>query len=64
VLPIVVEQTAPTSATDNLVRNWPAPDFGVEKHRIYMMQWYLFAATAAGLWMYFNLRRPRQKEEP
>ena len=64
VLPIVVEQTAPTGAGDNLVRNWPAPDFGIEKHRIYMVQWYLFAATAAGLWMYFNLRRPRGKEGP
>ena len=64
VLPIVVEQTAPTGAADKLVRNWPAPDFGIEKHRIYMMQWYLFAATAAGLWMYFNLRRPRWKEAP
>ena len=64
VLPIVVEQTAPASVTDNLVRNWPAPDFGIEKHRIYMVQWYLFAATAAGLWMYFNLRGPRRKEMP
>jgi surfeit locus 1 family protein len=62
VLPIVVEQTAPTGATDTLVRNWPAPDFGIEKHRIYMMQWYLFAATAAGLWLYFNLRRPHGQE--
>jgi surfeit locus 1 family protein len=64
VLPIVVEQTAPTGATDTLLRNWPAPDFGIEKHRIYMMQWYLFAATAAGLWLYFNLRRPHGQEAP
>jgi surfeit locus 1 family protein len=62
VLPIVVEQTAPTGVTDKLVRNWPAPDFGIEKHRIYMVQWYLFAATAAGLWLYFNLRHARGKE--
>jgi surfeit locus 1 family protein len=65
VLPIVVEQTAPLTgpagAPDMLVRNWPAPDFGIEKHRIYMMQWYLFAATAAGLWLFLNLRRPRKE---
>jgi surfeit locus 1 family protein len=61
VLPIVLEQTAPIDAADKLVRNWPAPDFGIERHRIYMAQWYLFAATAAGLWLFFNLRRPRQE---
>ena len=60
VLPIVLEQTAPIDATDKLVRNWPAPDFGIDRHRIYMAQWYLFAATAAGLWLYFNLRRTRK----
>jgi surfeit locus 1 family protein len=61
VLPIVLEQTAPIDAADKLVRNWPAPDFGIERHRIYMAQWYLFAATAAGLWLFFNLRRPRKE---
>jgi surfeit locus 1 family protein len=65
VLPIVLEQTAPLigpiGTADTLVRNWPAPDFGIEKHRIYMVQWYLFAATAAGLWLYFNLRRSREE---
>jgi surfeit locus 1 family protein len=60
VLPIVVEQTAPVGPGDTLIRNWPAPDFGIERHRIYMMQWYLFAATAAGLWLFFNLRPPRE----
>ena len=61
VLPVVLEQTAPLSPDDRLVRTWPAPDFGIERHRIYMMQWYLFAATAAGLWLYFDVRRRRQK---
>ena len=57
VLPMVVEQTMAVDTGDNLVRHWAAPDFGIDRHRIYMMQWYLFAATAAGLWLYFNLRR-------
>jgi len=39
------------------VRDWPAPDFGVEKHRIYMFQWYAFAALALVLWLALNLRR-------
>ena len=48
VLPIVVEQTARRRAADGLVRAWPAPDFGIDKHRIYMVQWYAFAALARG----------------
>ena len=58
-LPIVLEQTLPLHAGDDLVRAWPAPDFGIERHRIYMVQWYLFAALAAGLWLWFHVRRPR-----
>jgi surfeit locus 1 family protein len=57
VLPVVIEQIAPEGAGDGLVRAWPAPDFGIEKHRIYMMQWYAFAALAVALWLYFHVRR-------
>lgn len=59
VLPVVVEATAPPVPDDGLVRDWPAPDFGVEKHRIYMLQWYALAALAAGLWLFFFVRRWR-----
>mgnify|MGYP000476319038 CR=1 FL=1 len=47
----------PTGAPDRLVRNWPAPDFGIEKHRIYMVQWYAFALLAAGLSLMFGVMR-------
>jgi len=57
VLPLVVEATEPPAPDDGLVRAWPAPDFGIDTHRIYMMQWYAFAALAAGLWLWFNVRR-------
>ena len=30
---------------------------GVDTHRVYMMQWYAFAALAAGLWIGFEVRR-------
>jgi surfeit locus 1 family protein len=56
VLPIVIEQTHSPQPDDGLVRDWPAPDFGVEKHRIYMVQWYAFAALALGLWVAFTVR--------
>jgi len=42
------------------VRQWPAPDAGVDTHRIYMWQWYAFALLAAVLWLGFALRRWRR----
>lgn len=57
VLPLVIEATRPPAPDDGLVRDWPAPDFGVEKHRIYMLQWYALAALAVVLWVVVHLRR-------
>jgi surfeit locus 1 family protein len=57
VLPIVVEATA---GDDRLIRDWPRPDAGTEKHRVYMMQWYAFAALAFGLWAWFTLIRSKR----
>jgi len=54
VLPIVVEQTTPVDRDDTLVRDWAAPDLGADRNRIYMVQWFLFAALAAGIWVYFS----------
>ncbi len=59
-LPVVVEQDAAGAPADGLVRAWPAPDTGVDTHRVYMMQWYAFAALAAGLWIGFEVRRIRR----
>jgi surfeit locus 1 family protein len=59
-LPVVLEATSAPVPDDGLVRAWPAPDFGIEKHRIYMLQWYALAALAVGLWLYFLLRRYRE----
>jgi surfeit locus 1 family protein len=56
VLPIVIEATAPTAGDAALVRDWTAPDLGIERHRIYMVQWYAFAAMAFGLWLWFAVR--------
>jgi surfeit locus 1 family protein len=57
VQPIVVQQTTP--AADGLAREWPRPDAGVEKHRIYALQWYTFAALAAAIYVFFGFRRRR-----
>jgi surfeit locus 1 family protein len=57
VLPAVIEEAPPPGGDDGLVRAWPAPDFGVDKHWIYMLQWYAFAALAGGLWLLLNWER-------
>ena len=54
VLPIVVH--AEDAATRGLVPDPAVPDTGVGKHVGYMLQWYTFAAMAAGLWAWFTLR--------
>jgi surfeit locus 1 family protein len=56
VQPVVIEATLPTGGDDALARDWPAPDLGIERHRIYMVQWYAFAAMALAFWAWFVLR--------
>jgi surfeit locus 1 family protein len=53
--PVVVQQTG--DAADGLVRDWPRPDTGVQKHRGYALQWYLFATLTVILYVSLNLRR-------
>jgi surfeit locus 1 family protein len=57
VLPFVIEMT--DGPPDGLVREWQRPDFSGDRHRVYMLQWYAFAALAGGLWLWFTLRRRR-----
>ena len=56
-LPFVVEQTDPVTPPDDLLREWPPPDFGIEGHLSYMVQWYSLAALAIVLWLALNWRR-------
>jgi surfeit locus 1 family protein len=60
VLPVTIEATLAPVPDDGLVRDWPAPDFGVDKHRIYMVQWYMFAALVVVFWVALNLRRAEE----
>jgi cytochrome oxidase assembly protein ShyY1 len=55
VLPIVVDALDIPGA-DELVHQLSLPDAGIEKHIGYMVQWYAFAAMAAGLWLWFTVR--------
>jgi len=42
--PFVVEQSG--DLKDGLVRDWPAPSLGIERHRGYAVQWYALALMA------------------
>lgn len=54
----VLEQTDPS--TDGLIRDWPRPDLGVDRHRGYAVQWFGLAALSAGLCGWFGWRRWRR----
>jgi cytochrome oxidase assembly protein ShyY1 len=51
----VIEQTS--DAQDGLVRDWPRPSTGVDKHRGYAFQWYALAATALIFFVATGFRR-------
>ncbi|MGH8740577.1 MAG: SURF1 family protein, partial [Burkholderiales bacterium] len=53
--PIVIQQHSP--AADGLLREWPRPDAGVEKHQSYALQWYSLGALAVILLVVLSIRR-------
>jgi surfeit locus 1 family protein len=53
-LPFVIEQSG--DAGDSLVRDWPPPDFGIDQHWSYMVQWYSLAGLGSVLWLALNWR--------
>ncbi len=58
-LPFVLEQAASADIDpgDPLVRDWPAPSLGVEKHRGYAFQWYALALMALLFFVITGCRR-------
>jgi surfeit locus 1 family protein len=58
--PLSVQMTDVAGApSDGLLREWPAPAFGVHKHYGYAFQWFALAALITGLYVWFQLVRPR-----
>ena len=57
--PYIVEQLATTSVSDGLIRDWPRPSSGVDKHRGYAFQWFGLAAAACFFYIYTGIRRAR-----
>ena len=63
--PLSVLQTdSPGNAGDGLLRQWPRPAVDVQKHYGYAFQWFALCALMAGLYVWFQLVRPRWKRQP
>ena len=65
-MPVSLLQTG--SAADGLLRDWAAPNLGVEKHYGYAFQWFALFALAVMLYAWFQviqpLRSKNQKSDP
>ena len=55
-LPVSLLQTG--AASEGLLRDWAAPNLGVEKHYGYAFQWFALCALTTGLYVWFQLIQP------
>ena len=51
----IVQQTS--DAADGLVRDWPRPDAGIDRHRGYALQWYSLAGLSFVMTAAYVIRR-------
>ena len=58
--PLSVLQEAGTPPPDGLLRDWLPPATGVHKHYGYAFQWFALSALILGLYVWFQLIRPRR----
>jgi surfeit locus 1 family protein len=56
----VLEQTS--DMNDGLVRDWPKPSAGSDKHRAYAFQWYGLALMAAIFFVVTGIRRGKRRQ--
>jgi len=58
--PVSVQQNGSAATRgDALLRQWPHPAVDVHKHYGYAFQWFAMSALMAGLYVWFQLVRPR-----
>lgn len=60
VQPFFIEQSGANDPADKLVRDWPAPALGVDKHKGYAFQWYALAVMALLFFIITGYRRGNQ----
>lgn len=57
-LALAVQQEG--QASEGLLRHWPAPLAGVEKHQGYALQWFALSGLLAFLYVWFQIVQPLQ----
>ena len=55
-MPVSMIQTGP--ANEGLLRDWAAPNVGIDKHYGYAFQWFGLCALVVGLYVWFQLIYP------
>ena len=55
----ILQSDSPGTADDGLLREWPLPAVDVHKHYGYAFQWFALGALMTGLYVWFQLIRPR-----
>lgn len=61
--PLSVVQDAEGAPNDGLRRQWPRPDVGIDRHHGYAFQWFALCALMTGLYVWFQLVRPRLRAQ-
>ena len=63
-VPFSVQQDdSPATLGDGLLRHWSRPAVDVQKHYGYAFQWFALGALMAGLYVWFQLVRPRLQRD-
>jgi surfeit locus 1 family protein len=55
--PFLIRQDQDSALADGLVREWEAPDYGVDKHYGYAFQWFALAALILVIYLVTNVKR-------
>jgi len=55
----VLQADSPATTGDGLLRQWPRPATDIQRHYGYAFQWLALCALMAGLYVWFQLLRPR-----
>lgn len=58
---VLIQEDGPDVPPDGLLRQWPAPNTGVDKHHGYAFQWFALSALTLVLYAWFQFIRPRRR---